>query len=94
MRRRDFRPGDFPQRFVIKTHLSAIRIGALGDLNLIDYEALSLGGPYVQADLPAGGRRLLQKADGYVATIKKGAVTFERGEATGELPGRLVRGSR
>ena len=61
---------------------------------MIDYDALSLGGPYVQADLPAGGRRLLQKADGYVATIKKGAVTFEGGKATGELPGRLVRGSR
>jgi N-acyl-D-amino-acid deacylase len=71
-----------------------VEAGALGDLNLIDYDALALGCPYVQADLPAGGSRLLQRADGYVATIKKGIVTFEGGEATGEYPGRLVRGSR
>jgi len=68
--------------------------GALADFNLIDYEALALGAPYVTSDLPAGGRRLLQKATGYVATIKAGTVTFEHGEATGELPGRLVRGAR
>ncbi len=68
--------------------------GALGDLNLIDYDALSLGAPYVCNDLPAGGRRLLQKATGYVATIKRGSVTFAQGEPTGELPGRLVRGAR
>ncbi|HEX3795355.1 MAG TPA: amidohydrolase family protein [Acidimicrobiales bacterium] len=71
-----------------------VEVGALGDLNLIDYDGLSLGGPYVQADLPAGGRRLLQKASGYVATIKKGTITFQNGEPTGEFPGRLVRGSR
>jgi N-acyl-D-amino-acid deacylase len=68
--------------------------GALADLNLIDYDALSLGAPYVAADLPAGGRRLLQKASGYVATIKAGTVTFEHGQATGALPGRLLRGAR
>jgi N-acyl-D-aspartate/D-glutamate deacylase len=68
--------------------------GALGDLNLIDYDALALGAPFVTADLPAGGRRLLQRAEGYVATIKKGTITFEHGVATGELPGRLVRGAR
>ena len=68
--------------------------GALADFNLIDYEGLALGAPYVTADLPAGGRRLLQKASGYVATIKAGTVTFEQGVATGELPGRLVRGAR
>jgi N-acyl-D-amino-acid deacylase len=104
---RDRRRGEtLPLPYIVKkqTHDTArlygmtdrgtVETGALGDLNLIDYDALSLGGPYVQADLPAGGRRLLQKADGYVATIKKGAVTFEGGKATGELPGRLVRGSR
>jgi N-acyl-D-aspartate/D-glutamate deacylase len=48
----------------------------------------------VRADLPAGGRRLLQRAEGYAATIKSGAVTFEQGEPTGSLPGRLLRGSR
>ncbi|HEX4433314.1 MAG TPA: amidohydrolase family protein [Acidimicrobiales bacterium] len=68
--------------------------GALADLNLIDYDALTLGAPFVTNDLPAGGRRLLQKASGYVATLKAGAVTFEHGEPTGALPGRLVRGAR
>ncbi|HWF17403.1 MAG TPA: amidohydrolase family protein [Acidimicrobiales bacterium] len=68
--------------------------GALADLNLIDYDALALGVPYVTHDLPAGGRRLLQRATGYAATIKKGVVTFENGEPTGELPGRLLRGAR
>ncbi len=66
--------------------------GMLADVNLIDYDALSLGRPYVTSDLPAGGSRLLQEAGGYVATIKSGTVTFEHGQATGELPGRLVRG--
>ena len=68
--------------------------GALADFNLIDYDALTLGAPFVTNDLPAGGRRLLQKASGYVATIKGGTVTFEHGEPTGALPGRLVRGAR
>jgi N-acyl-D-amino-acid deacylase len=76
------------------TDRGTVEAGALGDLNLIDYDALSLGSPFVQRDLPAGGRRLLQRADGYVATIKKGTVTFQGGESTGEYPGRLVRGSR
>jgi N-acyl-D-aspartate/D-glutamate deacylase len=43
-------------------------------------------------DLPAGGRRLVQRADGYLETIKDGQVTFENGEPTGALPGRLLRG--
>jgi N-acyl-D-aspartate/D-glutamate deacylase len=45
-------------------------------------------------DLPAGGKRLLQRAEGYRYTIKSGQVTFEDGEHTGELPGRLVRGAQ
>jgi N-acyl-D-amino-acid deacylase len=68
--------------------------GALADFNLIDYDALTLGAPFVTNDLPAGGRRLLQKASGYVATIKAGTATFEQGEPTGALPGCLVRGGR
>ncbi len=67
--------------------------GALGDFNLIDYDGLTLGAPFVRADLPAGGRRLLQEATGYVATIKQGTLTFDHGEPTGELPGRLLRGA-
>ncbi|MEO6628012.1 MAG: amidohydrolase family protein, partial [Aquihabitans sp.] len=68
--------------------------GMLGDLNLIDYERLQLGSPYVAADLPAGGKRLLQGATGYVATVKTGVVTFAEGEETGARPGVLIRGAR
>ncbi len=68
--------------------------GMLGDVNIIDYENLQLGSPYVIADLPAGGRRLLQNATGYIATIKSGEVTFANGEDTGARPGRLIRGAR
>ena len=76
------------------TDRGTVEPGALADFNLIDYDALTLGAPFVTNDLPAGGRRLLQKASGYVATIKAGTVTFEQGEPTGALPGRLVRGPR
>ena len=68
--------------------------GMLGDLNIIDYDRLQLGSPYVVADLPAGGKRLLQRASGYVATVKSGAVTFAEGEDTGARPGVLLRGAR
>ncbi len=71
-----------------------IEPGMLGDLNLIDYEHLALSTPRVSADLPAGGRRILQTATGYAATIKSGVPTFENGEDTGARPGRLVRGAR
>ena len=66
--------------------------GMLADINLIDMAALKLGAPWMAFDLPAGGKRLLQKATGYVATIKSGVVTFRHGEMTGDLPGVLVRG--
>ncbi|HEY2563036.1 MAG TPA: amidohydrolase family protein [Acidimicrobiales bacterium] len=68
--------------------------GKLADINVIDFERLQLGSPRVHSDLPAGGRRLLQGATGYVATIKSGTATFENGEDTGERPGVLLRGSR
>jgi len=71
-----------------------IACGYRADLNLIDYDALHLPAPEVAHDLPAGGRRLLQKASGYVATLVHGEVTYERGEATGALPGRLIRGAQ
>jgi N-acyl-D-aspartate/D-glutamate deacylase len=76
------------------TDRGTVEPGALADFNVIDYDALTLGAPFVRNDLPAGGRRLLQKASGYVATVKAGTVTFEHGEPTGALPGRLVRGAR
>jgi len=66
--------------------------GYRADLNLIDFELLAARRPEIRYDLPAGGRRLVQRADGYVATIAAGQVTYEQGEPTGALPGRLVRG--
>ncbi|WP_419253885.1 N-acyl-D-amino-acid deacylase family protein [Caulobacter sp. ErkDOM-YI] len=68
--------------------------GYRADLNVIDYEALSLEAPRVAYDLPAGGRRLTQKAHGYVATLVGGVLTYRDGEPTGALPGRLVRGAK
>jgi N-acyl-D-amino-acid deacylase len=67
--------------------------GHLADLNVIDYAALNCDSPRIETDLPAGGRRLLQSATGYRFTIKRGAVTFEDGDATGALPGQLLRAS-
>jgi N-acyl-D-aspartate/D-glutamate deacylase len=66
--------------------------GLLADINVIDYARLRLNKPYIAYDLPAGGRRLLQTAEGYVATIKSGTVTFRDGKHTGAVPGRLIRG--
>ena len=71
-----------------------IKAGLLADLNIIDFENLQLHRPEAVYDLPAGGRRLVQKVEGYRYTIKSGQVTFEDGEHTGVLPGGLVRGGR
>ena len=71
-----------------------IAAGKKADLNVIDQAGLNFGRPYVTFDLPAGGRRLLQKAEGYEATIVSGAITYRNGEATGALPGRVVKGQR
>ena len=68
--------------------------GLRADVNLIDFDALSLHAPEVVADLPAGGRRLVQRVDGYRMTICAGVPVFERGQHTGALPGRLVRAGR
>jgi N-acyl-D-amino-acid deacylase len=68
--------------------------GHLADLNVLDLDALALRPPHIEADLPAGGTRLLQEAEGYAATIKRGVPTVEHGELTGAHPGRLQRGSR
>jgi N-acyl-D-aspartate/D-glutamate deacylase len=65
--------------------------GMRADINVIDFENLRLNAPRAENDLPAGGRRLLQSADGYVATIVNGAVTRRNGVDTGARPGRLVR---
>ena len=71
-----------------------IQPGLRADLNVIDYDALTLLAPEVTYDLPAGGRRLIQRAEGYRATIVAGEVTYRDGESTGALPGRLLRGAR
>jgi N-acyl-D-aspartate/D-glutamate deacylase len=68
--------------------------GQRADLNVIDYDKLTLHSPEVLYDLPAGGRRLMQRAGGYAATVVAGTVTYLDGEPTGALPGRLVRGAR
>jgi len=68
--------------------------GYRADLNLIDFSKLAARAPEIAHDLPAGGKRLLQRADGYMATLCAGAVTFQNGVATGVLPGRLVRGAQ
>lgn len=66
--------------------------GRLADVNVIDLAGLRLEPPQMVFDLPAGGRRLVQRATGYRYTVKRGGVTFEDGVAAGPLPGRLVRG--
>jgi N-acyl-D-aspartate/D-glutamate deacylase len=69
-----------------------LAVGKKADVNVIDFDRLGCGAPYVVSDLPAGGKRLLQKVHGYEATVVSGAITFREGEAVGSLPGRLVRG--
>ena len=71
-----------------------LKEGLLADLNIIDFKALRLFRPEAVYDLPAGGRRLVQRAEGYRYTVKSGQVTFQDGEHTGALPGGLVRGGR
>jgi N-acyl-D-aspartate/D-glutamate deacylase len=66
--------------------------GKKADINVIDFDRLALEVPVMAFDLPAGGKRLLQRARGYTANIVSGTVTYRDGEATGALPGRLVRG--
>jgi N-acyl-D-aspartate/D-glutamate deacylase len=66
--------------------------GMKADINIIDFDKLRVNAPTMAFDLPAGGKRLLQSADGYVATIVSGEATYRDGKETGALPGKLVRG--
>lgn len=68
--------------------------GYKADINVIDFDRLKVHAPEVLYDLPSGGRRLVQRTTGYDATIVSGVVTYRNGEATGDLPGRLVRGAK
>ena len=71
-----------------------IEVGKKADLNLIDLDGLRLEPPVMLHDLPAGGRRFMQRARGYRATIVSGEVTMENDEPTGVYPGRLIRGQQ
>ena len=68
--------------------------GGKADIHVIDYDRLRLRRPEVIYDLPGGGRRLMQRSDGYLATIVSGVPVYRDGAPTGRLPGRLVRGPR
>jgi len=71
-----------------------LKPGYKADINVIDFDNLKLRAPAIVRDLPAGGRRLSQQADGYRATIVSGVVTYLDGEPTGAYPGKLVRGAQ
>ncbi len=71
-----------------------LRPGYKADINVIDYDRLHIAAPEVIYDLPGGGRRLIQRTRGYDATLVSGVPVYRDGVATGQLPGRLVRGSR
>jgi len=71
-----------------------IKSGMLADINIIDFDKLNVSHPTMIHDLPLGGRRLVQDATGYIATIKNGQVVSENGKANGALPGKLIRGKQ
>ena len=75
------------------TDRGLIAPGMKADLNIIDYDRLKAFAPEVRYDLPAGGRRLVQRTEGYAATILSGAIVHRDGVTTGALPGRLIRGA-
>jgi N-acyl-D-aspartate/D-glutamate deacylase len=104
---RDRTKGDqFPLEFLVRklssdtarayglTDRGELRPGMLADINVIDFERLRLFRPEAIHDLPAGGKRLVQRVEGYRYTVKSGEVTFKDGRHTGALPGALVRGGR
>jgi N-acyl-D-amino-acid deacylase len=71
-----------------------LAVGYKADVNVIDYDRLQLHAPEVVYDLPSGGRRIIQHADGYVETIVSGISTYRNGQPTGALPGTVIRGER
>lgn len=83
-----------PARIAGLADRGRIAVGYKADLNVIDHAGLTLHKPVITYDLPAGGRRLDQTADGYVATIVSGEVIAENGVPTAARPGKLVRGRR
>ena len=101
---RDRKSGKLDLSWLVKRHTQdnakavglndrgVVAVGKKADLNVIDFDRLRVEAPIMKWDLPAGGKRLLQRATGYRATIVSGAVTYRDGETTGALPGKLVRG--
>ncbi len=81
-------------RAVGLTDRGVVAEGMRADLNVIDFDHVACEAPQMAYDLPAGGKRLIQGARGYRATVVAGEVTYRDGDATGALPGRLVRGGR
>lgn len=81
-------------RYIGLTDRGAVAPGQRADLNIIDFDRLKLRRPEMRKDLPAGGRRLMQLADGYIATLVAGQVIARDGELTDARPGRLVRAGR
>lgn len=81
-------------RFVGLYDRGVLAPGYRADLNVIDFANLRLRRPEVRFDLPAGGKRLMQRAEGYLHTLVNGIETYADGESTGQLPGRLLRGAR
>lgn len=71
-----------------------LKPGYKADFNVIDFDRLTLRAPEVTYDLPTGGRRLMQRAEGYVATVVSGVITYRDGQSTGARAGRLVRGAQ
>ncbi len=103
---RDRTEGRFPVEHLVKELTSKpartlglndrgmLKPGMKADINVIDFDNLTLELPEVRYNLPGGARRMIQKVDGYLATIVSGEVTYRNGQPTGALPGRLVRGQR
>jgi N-acyl-D-aspartate/D-glutamate deacylase len=83
-----------PARMFRMHDRGVIARGMKADLNVIDLEGLSIAPPRMSYDLPAGGKRLLQSARGYRATVVSGQITYRDGVATSALPGKLVRGAQ
>jgi N-acyl-D-amino-acid deacylase len=81
-----------PARIAGLNDRGRLAVGYKADVNVIDADALHLHRPTVKSDLPAGGRRLDQTADGYVITMVAGEVIAENGEPTAARPGKLIRG--
>ena len=80
-------------RTVGLTDRGVVAEGMKADLNVIDMDRLKLFSPSVDYDLPAGGKRLTQRAEGYVATYVSGVAVRRDGQDTGARPGQLVRGA-